>query len=290
MYEICTVKHKLKLNGFHCIYYFEFSKDFSHPLEKHDFWEMVYVDNGRVNAISNNAGCTLEQGQVLFHAPMEMHAHVSDRRVANNMLVVCFSSQSSIMRFFKNKTFTLDKAAKNLLSLFMQEAKNALGEIPHDYKNKSQLIFKDEVYGASQLMEYYFTEFLLKLIRGDATSSKTVHSTKESRDIATSSLNELILEYMKEHLYSTLTLKDLCHHFLMGKTQLCKIFHDGLDKSPMDFYSELKIAESKKLLREKNYTVTQIADMLCYSSVHNFSRAFKKSVGTSPTSYVKRIL
>lgn len=290
MYEMQSTKHKLKINGFNCIYYFEFSKDFSHPLEKHDFWEMVYVDNGRVNAISNSAGYSLEQGQVLFHAPMEMHAHVSDRRVANSMLVVCFSSHSPVMRFFKNKTFTLDKSAKTVLSLFMQEAKNALGKIPDDYEDKNPLRFVDEAYGASQLMECYFTEFLLRLIRGGGALSETVHTTKESRDIATSSLNELILEYMKENLYSTLTLKDLCHHFLMGKTQLCKIFHDGLGKSPMDFYSELKIAESKKLLREKNHTVTQIADMLCYSSVHNFSRAFKKSVGFSPTQYAKRIL
>ena len=51
----------------------------------------------------------------------------------------------------------------------------------------------------------------------------------------------------------------------------------------------IKIKEAKKLIREKNHSVTEIADMLGYSSIHIFSRAFKKAVGMSPTDYSKGI-
>lgn len=57
-------------------------------------------------------------------------------------------------------------------------------------------------------------------------------------------------------------------------------------KNTAKYYAELKIIEAKKLLREEKYSVTQIADMLGYSSVHTFSRAFRNVEGFSPTDYL----
>lgn len=290
MFEIQKVKYDIKLKGFNSIYYFEFGKDFSHSPEKHNFWEMVYVDSGRINAITNGIGCTLLQGQAIFHEPMEVHAHISDNRVPNNMLVISFSSDSKEMKYFKNKTFTLDKTAKTLLSLFLEEAKNALGKIPSDYNDKRNLNFNLDVFGSSQLLECYFTEFLIKLIRGGTVLSKKVTVSEQSRNIANNSISELICDYMKENIYKNVNLKDICTHFLIGKTQLCQIFKDSTGKSPMEYYSILKTKEAKKLIREKTYSISQISEMLGYSSIHIFSRAFKKSVGLSPTDYGKSII
>ncbi len=276
MFEIQKVKYDIKLKGFNSIYYFEFGKDFSHSPEKHNFWEMVYVDSGRINAITNGIGCTLLQGQAIFHEPMEVHAHISDNKVPNNMLVISFSSDSKEMKYFKNKTFTLDKTAKTLLSLFLEEAKNALGKIPSDYNDKRKLNFNLDVFGSSQLLECYFTEFLIKLIRGGTVLSKKVTVSEQSRNIANNSISELICDYMKENIYKNVNLKDICTHFLIGKTQLCQIFKDSTGKSPMEYYSILKTKEAKKLIREKTYSVSQISEMLGYSSIHIFSRAFKK--------------
>ncbi len=289
MFKTRKIKYEIEIEGFNSIYYFEFGKEFSHTPEKHNFWEMVYVDGGEIIAITNGIGCTLKQGQVIFHEPMEIHAHVSDNRVANNMLVVSFISDSEIMKYFKSKTFTLDKTCKTLLSLFMDEAKNSLGKIPANYEDKGDLNFLPTVFGSTQLLQCYFTEFLIRLIRSGNFLSSNVSSSKKSRDIANNSISELICDYMKAHVYSNITLKDICSQFLQGKTQLCKIFRESTGQSPMEYYMNLKIKEAKKLIREKNYSVTEIADMLGYSSIHIFSRAFKKAVGMAPTAYAKSI-
>lgn len=290
MFETQSIKYEIEIAGFNSIYYFEFGKDFSHAPERHNFWEMVYVDSGRINAVTNGVGCTLKQGQAIFHEPMEIHAHISDNQVSNNMLVISFTTDSEIMRYFRNKTFTLDKTGKMLLSLFLEEAKNALGKVPGDYENKNNLCFQHKVFGSSQLLQCYFTEFLIRLIRSGSTLSEDVFYCKKSRDIANNSMSELICEYMRSNIYSSLTLKEVCTHFLLGKTQLCKIFREITGQSPMEYYMDLKIKESKKLIREKDYSVSQISDMLGYSSIHNFSRAFKKAVGMSPTAYAKSII
>jgi len=290
MFEMQKIISEIEIEGFNCIYYFEFGKEFSHAPEKHDFWEMVYVDSGKINAITNGIGCTLEEGQAIFHEPGEIHAHISDNRVANNMLVISFTTKSEKMKFFKNKTFTLDKMSKTLLSLFLKETKNALGKVPSDYNNKNSLNFHTDTFGAAQLLNCYFTEFLIRLIRNGSSLSSKVQSSENSRNIANNSLSELLCEYMKNNIYSPLTLKEVCSHFLLGKTQICKIFRESTGQSPMEYYMDLKMKESKRLLREKNYSISQISDMLGYSSIHNFSRAFKKAVGVSPTAYTKSIL
>lgn len=59
--------------------------------------------------------------------------------------------------------------------------------------------------------------------------------------------------------------------------------------SPIEYFNSLKIAEAKKLLRREELSVSRIADMLGYLSIHTFSRAFKRYVGFSPTEYRKSI-
>ncbi|MBR2452795.1 MAG: helix-turn-helix domain-containing protein [Clostridia bacterium] len=290
MFKLQPIKKDLEIQGFNSIYYFEFSKNFSHAPEKHDFWEMVYVDSGSINAITNGIGLTLSQGQAIFHEPMEMHAHISDNCVASNLLVVSFTVDSDMMHSLRNKTFSLDKTSRTLLSLFLAEAKNALGEIPSDYEDKSSLHFLPGIFGSSQLLGCYFTELLIHLIRNESALGETMLPGKTSRDIANNSLAELICEYLKSNIYSNISLEQLCKHFLLGKTQLCKIFRESTAMSPMDYYSSLKVKEAKKLLREKNNSVSQISDMLGFSSIHTFSRSFKKAVGLSPTAYLKSIL
>ncbi|MBQ9757539.1 MAG: helix-turn-helix transcriptional regulator [Clostridia bacterium] len=290
MYKLQPIKQDLNIEGFNSIYYFEFSKNFSHAPEKHDFWEMVYVDSGSINAITNGIGCTLSQGQAIFHEPMEMHAHISDNCAASNLLVVSFTVESDMMHSLRNKTFTIDKTSRTLLSLFLEEAKNAIGEIPSDYENKNSLCFLPDIFGASQLLGCYFTELLIHLIRNESALGETMLPGKTSRDIANNSLAELICEYLKSNIYSNISLEKLCKHFLLGKTQLCKIFRESTAMSPMDYYASLRIKEAKKLLRENNNSVSQISDMLGFSSVHTFSRSFKKAVGLSPTAYLKSIL
>ena len=60
-------------------------------------------------------------------------------------------------------------------------------------------------------------------------------------------------------------------------------------KGPIEYFLNLKIAEAKRLLREEKLPVSKISDLLGYSSIHAFSRAFKNAVGLSPSEYRKSV-
>ena len=287
MFELQKINREIEIEGFNAIYYFEASKHYSHPLEQHAYWEMVYVDTGRINAFSNNVGYLMEQGNVIFHKPMEKHAHVSDTRVPNNTMVVGFTSHSASMQFFENKIFTLDKRARSLLAMLFKEAPAVWPMLSDAEKEKDEVYYRDPLFGSGQLLQCYFTEFLIYLKRIGIGGQ--IRPNDAARSVVMASMSDPMLAYMNENLYANLTMEDLSKHFLLGKTQLYKVFYEKYGKSPIKYYAELKIIEAKKLLREENYSVTQIADMLGYSSVHTFSRAFKNVEGFSPTDYLQSI-
>ena len=140
-----------------------------------------------------------------------------------------------------------------------------------------------------QLLECYLTEFLLTLKRSDGGAISKATKTEDSRTLAHSSIFELIVDYMNEHICDNITLAQLCSNFYMGKTQLCALFSEHCGEGPIEYYSKLKIARAKKLLLE-GASVSKISDTLGYSSIHCFSRAFKKAVGVSPIEYKRKIL
>ena len=51
----------------------------------------------------------------------------------------------------------------------------------------------------------------------------------------------------------------------------------------------MKIEEAKRMIREGGCNMTEISDRLGYSSVHYFSRQFKKLAAMSPTAYESSI-
>ena len=283
MFTMQKILSEFKIEGFHSIYSFEFGKDFYHTPEKHDFWEMVYVDKGEIIATSDSIGCTLSQNQVIFHEPNEIHSHISNHKVANNMLVISFTCKSSAMDFFKKKTFTLDKTTKTLLMLFAEEAKSALGKIPDDYNSKNDLDFSSAPFGSVQLLSCYLSEFLIKLSRAENELLSRLSYNESAREIAEATTIETIIRFFEENINKPLTLKELCGHFMLGKSQLSKIFKEYTNQSPMAYFAKIKTAEAKRLLRENNMTTCEIADFLGYSSIHTFSRAFKEQTGFSPT-------
>ena len=252
---------------------------------------MVYVDSGQILASTDKESCFLNQGQIIFHKPGEIHAHSSDKKAPNNMLVISFSTQSKAMEYFDGKTFEADKTVRTLLSLFISEAKTALdGSLQNDYNSKNNLDFSKAPFGSLQMLSCYFEEMLISLIRTDKNYTSKPVITPKNRVISQSSVCQLAIKFMQENVYSALTLDDICTHLMLGKSRVCNVFKTISGKSVMDYYNELKISEAKKLLRTENYSVSQISDMLGYSCIHSFSRSFKKSVGFCPTAYKNRIV
>ena len=75
----------------------------------------------------------------------------------------------------------------------------------------------------------------------------------------------------------------------LSRSQFYKYYHDFFGLSPMQDVNLARIEKAKVLLTNENYKVTEVAQMVGYSSIHHFSRTFREHVGMSPLAYVKAV-
>lgn len=288
-YELLRFRRDITVEGLHTLFYFEHSKDFYFAGERHDFWEMVYVDNGEISVLADNTGYMVRQGEAIFHKPMEFHTLASNRVDPHNVLVVTFTAQGEAMRFFENQILAVDGRQRRLLGVMLEETQKVFGTATDILSHKHRLLEPGAEIGAQQLVISILEQFLISLIRTNQTSGRSGRKSERAKKNVQSALIDAVEQYLSEHLYDGLSLAALAREFHTSKSHLCEMFKEVTGKSPMAAYLDLKIAEAKRLIRKNELNYTQIAEKLGYSNVHNFSRAFKERTGFSPRGYERSV-
>ena len=75
----------------------------------------------------------------------------------------------------------------------------------------------------------------------------------------------------------------------VSPSYLTALFHKHLPFSPGAYIRQVKLWESRAMIREGALNFTQIAECLEYSTVHQFSRQFKEVFGITPTEYARQV-
>ena len=94
-------------------------------------------------------------------------------------------------------------------------------------------------------------------------------------------------KYIKEHYAEPITLDVLATHLGLNKSYLCTIFKQATKDSFCTYTNKVRIEESKKLLRNTNQSMTDIALSVGFSSSSYFNTIFKKLEGKTPLEYRK---
>lgn len=98
-----------------------------------------------------------------------------------------------------------------------------------------------------------------------------------------------LLSYLQSHLHTRLTLSRICCDNSISRSRLEKLFYEKSGCGAMAYFSRMKAEAARDLIRLGNMNMTQIAAALGYSSVHYFSRQFKKQTKMTPTEYSRSI-
>ena len=99
-----------------------------------------------------------------------------------------------------------------------------------------------------------------------------------------------IIHYLGEQCAAvSRRFEDISKDNMIGRSQLQKLFREEYQCGVIEFFSRMKIDFAKQLIRENDMNFTQISDFLGYSSIHYFSRQFKKLSGMTPTEYATSI-
>jgi len=267
------------------LHYSERDRDFVFRGEYHDFWEIFYVDKGEVEVTADDQVHLLSQGSIIFHRPNEFHRFHAIKGTAPNFLVITFDCHSEAMRQFDRQIIRLNSEERNLLASVVAEAQNAFV-----FPSGHPLQRHEEVpLGSEQLLKNYFEIFLLRLLRRNAVDLVPKGLSTIAQEKRMDELTSQIITYMEAHIGQNLTVSDICGHFHSSRTQVATVFKENTGHSVKEYFNKLKMDRAKQYIREKTGSITEIADMLGYSTIHAFSSTFKKWTGMSPSEYARSV-
>ena len=272
------------------VHYFEYRNDFHFPGERHDFWEFQCVDKGMAQVCTDDGPHILNRGQAIFHKPNEFHDLMAVGNTAPNIVVVSFTCHSPCMKFFENRIVNITDTERNLLGMLISEARRCISSPLDDPYLNIMEKRENALFGSQQLLRLYLEQILIYLIRRNMMPQLSVPISKFVDLKTNSAPYNKILFYLEEHIRESLTIEDICHDNLIGRSQLQKLFREQSHCGVIELFSQMKIEFAKQLIRENEMNFTQISEFLGYSSIHYFSRQFKKITGMTPSEYASSIM
>lgn len=285
--EYIKIKPKTVLNisSIVTIHYYEFGQSFVFQGESHDFWEMVYVDKGRVQIRRDREQIVLEQGQVVFHRPNEFHS-IQALDSAPNFFVVSFTCQSDAMAYFERYQTQLDRTLKSYLSAIIREAEQTYVIPKNDTELKKLERKEDAPLGGEQLIKTYLEQLLLFLLRSITKKGETgVFPQKEPEK---NPLVQAILGYLGERVEETVRIEDICAEFGYSRSYLSRVFQAETGETLAACAMAMKVDRAKRLIRETDMNFSQISARLSFENPQYFSRVFKRHTGMTPSEFKNR--
>ena len=120
----------------------------------------------------------------------------------------------------------------------------------------------------------WILQILIALLRGGALSGA----------LRTDSRQELVAavrNYIDTRFAEIRSLEELAGHTGYSYPRLSQIFREETGQTVRDYYAGRRMEYAREQLR--GHKVCEVAERLGYESIHNFSRAYKKFFGYSPS-------
>ncbi len=285
-YVTSPVKNVISISRLVTLHYFELGPEFGFEGERHDFWEMVYADSGSARVTAEGEELCLSQGQVVFHRPNELHTLRANGNLRAAVFVITFVSRSPAMKAFERSIFTLPSELKSLISAMIEEGRRAF-ELPFFDPYLSGLTPRAHApVGAQQLLRIYLEGFLIMLLRSGLPPHNDVGGFRLAQ-LCDDPMVTRAVRFLEENLCRRITVGEVCAAMGYGKMYVSRRFREATGCGVTEYFTLMKLAEAKRLIREKRLNVSEISELLAFDSPQYFSRRFKAMTGVSPTEYAR---
>lgn len=254
-------------------YYSIRDSGYSFPGESHAYYELTYVDRGTLQTEINGTSYEVKERELIIYGPDQFHNQKIREGSSCSYVTVLFElePENSHFEFLLNKVFPYSKKIHTLMKTLVNESSTFTPYM-------------------DSLLLCLFQEIIIRLLQSEyVTSEPDKKPTTDARQHYHDELLEQILTYIDETIYEPITVGEICQKFSMSRSSLQILFNENLNQTPKKYINELKLEKSRQLISEGRYTISEIALMLGFNSIHYFSRAFTQKYNMAPTEYSKTI-
>ncbi|MBQ4517056.1 MAG: response regulator [Clostridia bacterium] len=93
--------------------------------------------------------------------------------------------------------------------------------------------------------------------------------------------------FIERNYSKEISAGDVAEYVGISTAYFSRLFHKVLHQTFVDYVTNLRITQSEKLLKESNYKIIEISEMVGFRSNTYFNSLFKKKTGMTPIEYRK---
>lgn len=243
-------------------------------------YEITYVLSGKGWFSTNGARYDVEAGDIYINTPGELHAGGADD--SQPFRYLCFGYRFRqkpgadnpflhIQKMMDAKETPLKKDRMDVKAPFL----NALRE------------FRAMERYSPMLSQMYLDQIIVLTYRNFFSAWDNAYRIEQRPRERMQEAVYNAISYIDNHLLSIKDLTDVSAALGYSYSHLSHIVTEETGITLRDFYAQKRLQKATELLRSQSHSITEIASILGYQSIHSFSRAFKKAAGLSPTEYIR---
>lgn len=291
-YPTIEMKEEFNIRGITTIHHFEYKSDFIFKSEYHDFWTLFFIKEGTFEISSSGKkgkSIFLEKDHLYLQAPNE---HFSFRSSGDSPAIVYtigFYCDDVNLDLLAKKDMECDDSLKAILSSLAQE-----GDLCFTSRIDASSIYYlerkyNQPFGGEQLIILYLKTLFIKLMRQSIAirnEQPLYDSESLKRDVL---LFDRITRYYNEHITEHLKIEKICQEFSIGRSHLQRIFRNQTGMGAIEYFCQMRISVARQYLHDNDMNLTDTSKALGYTSIHYFSKQFKKITGMTPSEYKNSI-
>lgn len=232
----------------------------------HNHLELFYIVGGKGQFLIQDQLYPVNVNNLVIINPNVTHTEVSLNAQPLEYIVLGIEGIELAANEGSNGTF-------NILDHFESvEISGCLRNILREMEQKNT--------GYEDVCQAYMEILIIRLMRN---TSLAVPS--EPQLISGNRQCAAVKRYIDLHFKETLTLEQLAEDAHMNKFYLSHAFKREYGISPINYMISKRIEESKYLLAETDLSMSQIAQLLGFSSLSYFSQVFRRTQALTPMAY-----
>nr|WP_285848113.1 MULTISPECIES: AraC family transcriptional regulator [unclassified Mesobacillus] len=93
------------------------------------------------------------------------------------------------------------------------------------------------------------------------------------------------IAYIRENYHKDLNLAVVANYISLNYSYFSHMFKEYIGQNFVDYLKMVRVENAKKLLKETDFKILEISEMVGYKNPKQFARVFREAEGISPKEY-----
>lgn len=234
---------------------------------KNDY-QLIFIEKGTGEIEIDSRHYPVQPGDLIWIRPNQLHRSVEENPGYFELIEILWYFRDGIQPDLRMPPVIHLASDAEIIQDLQRLVREALLKLPH-YRLQMRLLL---------------AEILVQLER---TAPPVESQNEQWEDSPCTQKIKKIIEQIHLNYQKNWQLEDLAQIGGCSSHYLCRIFRETTNYTPIHYLIKIRLDIAIDLLKNSDYTVSEIAEMVGFSDVYYFSRLFKKWLGKSPRHFVQ---